>query len=347
MNHELLIWIDESDVSLRCRNEAIRVEREGKLLRNLPLNATATIVITANAQLESNVLRLCAEKGVNVAFLPTRFRKAHVSLAGVGTLSPGLRAAQHKLADQPEETLALAKKIIWYKLEIYRQLLARENEVGPLSDTLAQRQMQLGSAKHPDEVRGLEGQAARLWFGWLATRIDPRWQFGERNRRPPKDPVNAVLSLGYRFLETELGNLVRLRGLDTTRGYLHALYPGRESLVYDLLELYRPLYDHWLVTQWLPDAPQSAFASATEAEGCRLAKSGWPLFMQGWNDWRIGVHAVDDTRHLLGFGLPIHADNCSLRDLMQRTVDGFASLLLAQANLSLPATATESEVNHV
>jgi CRISPR-associated protein Cas1 len=99
-----------------------------------------------------------------------------------------------------------------------------------------------------DELRGVEGQASACWFDLLGQLLQPPWSFTTRNRRPPRDPVNSLLSLGYTWLAHRMEVEIRACGLEPTQGFYHDLRPGRPSLACDLIEPFRvPLVDRWVL----------------------------------------------------------------------------------------------------
>lgn len=131
-------------------------------------------------------------------------------------------------------------------------------------------------------LMGLEGQVAQSWFVLLAKSLPFKWKFAGRNRRPPLDPVNAILSLGYTLIGAEVRQAVISQGLDPALGFLHQDYPGRESLVLDMTEVFRAGVDDFML-RWLHDTEldDGAFYFR-EDTGCRLSKIARPLFYQAW-----------------------------------------------------------------
>ncbi len=127
---------------------------------------------------------------------------------------------------------------------------------------------------------------AAAWFALLSEVLGERWGFKGRNRQPPRDPVNALLSLGYTLMLGEVRHALMQAGFDTALGFLHQDYPGRESLPLDVLETFRASVDA-LVLAWLQHTPldKSSFYYR-ESEGCRLSKASRPLFYAAWSQLR-------------------------------------------------------------
>jgi hypothetical protein len=138
----------------------------------------------------------------------------------------------------------------------------------------------LNQAGDTAALMGLEGAGAAAWYGWLAQHLEPHWKFSGRNRRPPRDPVNAMLSLGYTLLGAEVLGAVQQDGFDPALGFLHGIWPGRESLALDLMEPLRPGVDALVLSVLdefiVPDDFQM------QAGGCRLRKESRGKFFGVW-----------------------------------------------------------------
>ncbi len=124
---------------------------------------------------------------------------------------------------------------------------------------------------------GLEGTAAAAYFQGLAAVLPPSLGFSGRNRRPPRDPVNACLSLGYALATHEAGRQAQLVGLDPLLGFLHAPVPGRPALACDLVEPVRCHVDR-LVWRLFAEGRLRAEHARSSTEGCLLGKAGREIF---------------------------------------------------------------------
>jgi CRISPR-associated protein Cas1 len=154
-----------------------------------------------------------------------------------------------------------------------------------LQSVLERQRLALAEAPNLPALMGLEGAAAAAWFGWLADHLPAHWKFAGRNRRPPRDPVNALLSLGYTLLGAEMLSVVQEAGLDPALGFLHGVAPGRESLMLDLIEALRPGVDMFVLglldTTLTPD-----LFTRQPVQGCRMNKEGRALFYPAWANAR-------------------------------------------------------------
>ncbi len=170
------------------------------------------------------------------------------ALGGVATVNVGTRIAQFKVAADPLASLRLAQGFISAKILNCRTLLRRNGD--PTEATLfrlKEAAREAVEATSLEQILGFEGTAARVYFQAFADLLAPRgggraaFDFETRNRRPPRDPVNALLSLGYALLVRDCRVALASVGLDPTVGFLHQPRPGRPSLALDLMEEFRPL----------------------------------------------------------------------------------------------------------
>lgn len=131
-------------------------------------------------------------------------------------------------------------------------------------------------------LRGFEGAAARAYFAGLAGVMPPALEFGGRNRRPPRDPVNVCLSLGYTLLHTQAVQACTMAGLDPLLGFYHRPSFGRESLASDLIEPLRPAMDLWWVWELLRTRNLREEHFSTDKGACLLGKAGRGVFYADW-----------------------------------------------------------------
>ena len=291
----MILVIDKKNSTVDYASGCLVVNQPGKERRRAPVNQLEMLVVHGSAMIATGVWRALATAGVPAVLFPNRGQQSHAMLgAGLATQLPG-RRMQHRCADNTADAAALAAWIVDQKLDSYRIPLGRlrqslnqqgKKQCEDFSRTVGAAREALGRADDVAAVMGQEGYVARAWFGLLAERLPAQWKFSGRNRRPPRDPVNALLSLGYTLLHGEIRQVVIANGLDPALGFLHQDYPGREGMVLDLCEPFRAGVDMLVIDLILREAFRPQDFYYREKEGCRLSKAARPLFYQFWAEHR-------------------------------------------------------------
>ena len=250
-----VLYLLTSGLSLRRDGLALRVEHEKQLKMSLPVhNLESVFVFGADIYVSPSAMRLCWEHGACVCYF-TDWGRLEARVEGVPQGSMMLRRAQHAAASSPARTAALARAFVAGKLHNVRWLLTRSARdaandedrdlLRTVADAHAHLLRELGrTPDDPDVIRGVEGRAAAIHFEVFARHLRPAlraaFPFDGRNRRPPRDAINALLSFLYALLRHDCVSALTAVGLDPFVGYLHADRPGRESLALDLMEEFRP-----------------------------------------------------------------------------------------------------------
>lgn len=290
----MLLIIDRKETTLRHTTGALRIERPDEPVKTVPFHMLEQVVVYGNPLVETAVWRALAEHGIPAALLDVRGKQRAAFLgSGLATQLP-TRRLQHRCADNPHKQLAVARYTVEQKLLSYPLPLQRLHTLYGLTDEdttsfrqqLEQTLTKLPTADSMAALTGLEGQLAAGWFSLLATVLGASWNFNGRNRQPPRDPVNALLSLGYTLMLGEVRQAVLNAGFDPSLGFLHQDYPGRESLPLDVLETFRATVDTF-VLEWLHNTPlDKGSFYYREAEGCRMSKATRPRFYAAWAQLR-------------------------------------------------------------
>lgn len=235
----------------------VNIEREVKL--RLPIHTLGGIVCFGNVMCSPFLLGMCGENNVHVSFLTENGRfLARVQGAVSGNVL--LRRAQYRAADDGVKSAAIARNVVTGKIANCRNVVLRARrdrtggeDIASLTRTagrLATSLDQLSKAESLDEIRGIEGEAARSYFEAfddLITTQKGDFYFHGRNKRPPMDNVNALLSFLYTILAHDSRSALEGVGLDPSVGFLHRDRPGRHGLALDLMEELRPFLADRLV----------------------------------------------------------------------------------------------------
>ena len=238
---------------LKKEGQAIvaRIEKSDRL--RLPMINIAAIVCFGRVSCSPYLLGACAQRGIAISFMTEHGR----FLAAVNGFTPGnvlLRREQYRRADSPEATATIARACIVGKLANYRTVLRRANRdqqksestdrIERMANRIDLKLKTLQSGLGLDQLRGVEGDATADYFAVfneLITSQKERFSFTSRSRRPPLDPVNAMLSFLYSMLTNDMRSACESVGLDAAVGFLHRDRPGRPGLALDLMEELRPV----------------------------------------------------------------------------------------------------------
>ena len=303
------LWLDHRDLELRHEGGSIVPYVSGQRQRPVPLRLLQRVVIVGNCHLSASLLGLLAEHGVAVAIVSPRLSARRAWLLGPAHNDASLRLAQLRaMADatfrqRQAHALVLAK--VRRQQELVEEMRAARPDAGlPLKkahDIITGIRTTLEAADAADishdALRGLEGSASRAQFQALAAVVPPSLGFTGRRRRPPTDPVNALLSLSYTLLHHRAAQTAWAYGLDPLLGFFHEPSHGRESLAADLIEAWRPEVDRWvwhlLAKRVLRGAhfsggPSDEAGAATEDnkpadKPCLLGKAGRRIFYERYD----------------------------------------------------------------
>ena len=247
------------DAYVRLDHDALRVEAGGEKLAQVPLHHLGSIMLFGNAMISAQAMHRCAEEGraINLMDYGGRF-KARVVGPMCGNVL--LRQAQYEACREDAKATQIARAIVAGKIKNSHQSVMRAAREAKLPDDAAALRecgRALGALleslplqKTTDNVRGIEGQGAALYFevfGRMINAAPDDFSFRLRTRRPPRDRVNALLSFLYALLSADCTAACEGVGLDPQFGFLHALRPGRPALALDLMEEFRPLLADRLV----------------------------------------------------------------------------------------------------
>ena len=262
--------------------------------RRVPLKMLEQVVVYGNPLITARALRELAAACIPSVFTTSRGanRTALIGRGFSGQLQ--YRTLQHSLAADAKTRLSVAKWVVKNKRQSYT-LALDEFDPGsgnPQANTdrfVARCQRaadSIASANSSSSLLGVEGQLAQAWFALLARQLPSHWRFTGRNRRPPRDPVNAMLSLGYTLLGCEVRECLIGHGLDPALGFLHSAYPGRDSMALDLTELFRSAVDAFVIQMVLTEKFRPSDFSFHNEYGCRLKKKMRGNWYAAWANYR-------------------------------------------------------------
>ena len=250
------LYVTTEGARLRKDGETVAVEIEGRIAKRTPSHLLGQIVLFGETSASPEVLHFAAQSGISVAWLGYS-GKIMARIEGPQSGNVLLRRAQHRATADPSAALLVARAVVAAKIANQRSVLRRhlrDYPTAPGAETVDAAQRRLANAArlalavpNLDVLRGQEGGASNAYwsvFHFLIRNKDSTFAFCGRNRRPPRDAMNAVLSFLYTLVALDARAACEAHGLDPQMGFLHRDRPGRMSLALDLMEELRaPLAD--------------------------------------------------------------------------------------------------------
>lgn len=250
------LYINTQGAYLHKERETLVIDIAKEKALQLPIHSISGIFCFGNVMVSPQVMGFCGERGVNLAFF-TEYGRFLARVQGKQTGNVLLRRTQYRYADT--QAAEIARVIVAAKIQSQRQVLQRhQRNYGKhpeISQTIALLKSTVDRLRITDDldtIRGLEGDAAARYFSvfnQLITEKSGSFSFSQRTRRPPTDPVNALLSFFYAIVGNDISAALQGVGLDPQVGFLHRDRPGRDSLAQDILEEFRAyLVDRLVLT---------------------------------------------------------------------------------------------------
>ena len=250
------LYITRPECYLHKERDTVVIKQGDIKLGQFPMLALQNILCFGQVIVSPGLMAACLESGVGLSFF-TEFGKFQAQVMGMPKGNVLLRRTQYRWADDEEKSVSVARLMIAAKVGNCRAVLMREQRNHGASDALAHAAEKMAAllenirhARNVPQLMGLEGEAASVYFGVFNALLRAQgFEFSGRVRRPPGDPVNALLSFAYVLLASECASALAGVGLDPYVGFLHQDRPGRKSLALDLMEELRaPLADRFVLT---------------------------------------------------------------------------------------------------
>lgn len=341
MKHLLnTLYILSEDIYLSLDGENVLANRNKQVLARYPLHTLQSIVTFSYAGASPALMGACAERQIGLAFCTPRGRfLARVSGEGNGNVL--LRRAQYRLADDPSQYCAVSRAMILGKLYNARWSIERtrrdhglrvdSEKLTAASQRLRELLPQVKEASSPEELRGLEGVGAAAYFGVFDELIlgdKATFFFRGRNRRPPLDPVNALLSFAYSLLAHDCASALESVGLDSYVGFLHRDRPGRTSLALDLMEELRPcMADRFVLTLINNRQVKPSDFLKMESGAVVLTDDGRKAFLKSWQEKKKETLTHPYLEEKLSWGLIPYLQALLLARYLRGDLDNYPPFL--------------------
>lgn len=300
------LFIDKRNTLLRADSEAlVFYDRDSQeKIGTIPIRLLERVCIHGDVQLSASVLGKLGEHQIGVMILNGRKRQPALLMPAV-IKDAKRRAAQFGAAQDGGFSLKLSKEWLELKISAQADFVAQaamgHKHLTTLADIINEQKQNVRKAEHLDSLRGYEGAASAQYFQAWQHILPASLQFKGRNRRPPRDPFNVVLSLGYTILHFECVRYLTLIGLDPCCGFFHQLAHGRESLACDLMEPLRPHYDLWAADLFHQKILRPEDFSQDSEGACYMGKAGRVRYYQEVEHFlmQVRTHILQLCRRLL------------------------------------------------
>lgn len=242
------VYVQEHGMSIGLSGQLLEIKDKGEKVGEVRLLDTSQVCVRGNVQVSTQAIRELADRGIPICYLSSDGRLRAIT-TGMTHKNVQLRQSQFRTAFDSAKSLELAREFVWAKVRNTRTMLRRNGtDVEPaVLDELKRWAAAARRARNIDALFGVEGMAARLYFAHFSSMLKKAegasgvFNFDGRNRRPPTDPVNALLSFVYALMAKDFTVAALSIGLDPHQGFYHQPRYGRPSLALDLMEEFRPL----------------------------------------------------------------------------------------------------------
>jgi len=334
------LYVLSEDSYLRLDGENVVIQREGEQTARFPLHTLENIACFNYAGASPQLMGACAQRNIGLSFFTPRGRFLASALGEVqGNVL--LRMQQYRIAEDESASCLVARNMVVGKVYNSRSVLERALRDHPqrvdqprlqkASQALAAALPVISEEKDLEALRGLEGKAALCYFGVLDELIlqgREAFSFTQRSRRPPRDPVNALLSFAYTLLALDCASALSAVGLDPYVGFLHRARPGRRSLALDLMEEMRSVRaDRFVLTLINNRVIQPKHFIFKENDTCLMDEAGRRAFLSAWQERKQEPLTHPFLNEKITWGLLPHVQALLLSRALRGDYDSYPPFL--------------------
>ena len=334
------LYITMPETYLACSGNDIVIMLDQKCIAKLPMQNFESVVTFGYSGMSPSLMQKCLDAGIAVTFMSN---SGHLRgrLVGKRIGNVYLRQGQYQIANDQSASLKIAKNFILGKVYNQRWIIERFLRDHPLQidverfRTISQRLKKglddIQSSISIDELRGIEGRLATDYYSifddMIINQKDDFYYHG-RNRRPPLDRVNSLLSLSYSLLRVECASALAANGLDTYIGFMHVDRPGRESLALDLMEELRGVVADRFVLRLINKQMVHANDFIQKADGATImTDEARKRFLTGWQKNKMVELNHPYLKEKIEWGLVPFAQAQLLARCIRGDTDGYAPFL--------------------
>lgn len=332
------LYVTLADAYLSKDGQNVVVSVKQQEVFRIPLINIEGIVTFGYMGASLGLMKLCSDNNISLTFLSPNGRFIG-RLQGSTQGNVFLRKAQYLFSDDEVWSLDLAKIMIAGKIQNYRNILRRYMrdygeclEVENAAKMLEEQKRQVLNAVNRTQLMGFEGLASNVYFDVLPKLIlnqKESFPFRGRNRRPPKDAVNAMLSLAYTLIANEITAALETVGLDPYVGYLHSLRPGRASLSLDIMEEFRAYLGDRFVLSLINKRQISSKEFLYQGDdGVIMTEKGRKIFLTAWQNRKRETIIHPYLNEKVEIGLLPYVQALMLARYIRNDIDNYPVFLI-------------------
>lgn len=281
------LYVTEQGSTIGISDNRFQVKYKDGLIKSVPIETLEIIEIFGNVQITTQCLEMCLRKGINIIFYSTK-GSYYGRLISTSHVNVQRQRLQADIGKNEIFKLAFSKRIIDAKIRnqiVIMRRYARNKEVN-IERSIDEMQYMLQKIKNKcstiEQLMGYEGAAAKIYFKVIGKLINPEFAFDGRNRRPPLDPFNSMLSLGYSIMLNEIYGKIEGKGLNPYFGIMHRDKEKHPTLASDLMEEWRAVLIDSTVLSMLNghELDKEDFYTNLEQPGVFLAKEGFKTYIK-------------------------------------------------------------------
>lgn len=334
------LFISSEDIYLSLDGENVVANRDKQIIARYPLHNFLNIVTFSYSGASPALMGACAKRDIGMAFCTPR-GKFLARVTGESNGNVLLRRMQYRMADNEGESCRLARNMVYGKLHNARRSIERtcrdhkmridEQKLKTASEKIKELIPLVTEEISLESLRGLEGAGAAMYFGvfddMLLNNKDVFF-FHSRNRRPPLDPVNAMLSFAYSLLAHDCASALESVGLDAYVGFMHRDRPGRKSLALDVMEELRPCIADRFVIGLINNRVMSEGDFETLESGAVLLKDdARQTFLKRWQERKKETMTHPFLNEKIQWGVVPHIQALLLARHLRGDLDGYPPFL--------------------
>lgn len=288
-----VIYIREQGSTVKRSGERLIVTKQRQNVLEIPIFQVDSLAVMGNVTVTTQAMSLLMDRGIDINYFT-------YSGKYIGTMSSDsgknifLRLAQYELYQNVDKRLALARIIVANKADNQLRLISSRDwrsagnpdyDWKKDADEIRKLKQKIPTVKNNNELMGIEGSCSKAYFSAFGAMLTGDFKFNGRNRRPPRDPVNILLSLGYTFLAKEVSSALQTHSFEMYLGFLHGIRYGRQSLPLDMMEEFRqPIVDRYVLNVCGKRIINS-FDFDMSGELPALTDEGFKKFCVTYEDW--------------------------------------------------------------